>query len=1155
LRRHASWDSGPDGLPAPDSILGLMRPFDSFRDLLPRLMRSATWFFVALFAAATFFCLGLFFRVLMGPVSLGPFNGELHAALKQLLPILDVRFDDAALEWNRSEGRISLVILGTRVFDRSRRIVAEAPKAEIGLAVAPLLRGRVIVDRIALIGVQLTLVHTKSGALRLGIEQEQGGDDVLKRIRDAIAHSSGAPSTLKSFAVREARLAFYDEESGAFIVAPQADLQVTGPSSSGNRHDNSITANLAARIEISGKPARIFATLNLPNRGDRVTGDLSVNGLDLKALSTDGHGFAFLAPFALTADVTGSWTIAHGTKLVFADFGIGASGSVNGLGRPLHVRSLRLVGRYDGVTGRLLIDDASLAGAEARVHLTGSMALNVDQNRGFQGSEFSLAVDKFALDMPGAMERAVSLGRATFQGVYSAADKSVVLAQARVSGGPLTAALAGRIVLGGDKSPELDLDGRVEAISVRALLPYWPLRLVSGARSWIAANVSSGLIGPVVIHSRIPAGAFQQPAIPDDDISVSFPVAGATINYLQGLTRLTSVAGTVELNGDTFKASLTSGAIGPLSISQGHAVISSLHVHGTPVNVSARVVGGLPQFLALLDMKPLQYPTRFHINRLSARGAAAFDISVRVPTIRGESVDAIAISASGSVNALAIALGPHTQISNGALSIAIDNSRLHAAGKIDLGPVALNVDWTEVFKPKGPVSTNVTLRGTLDDAARATLDLPTGDYLTGPVGLDAHLEGYRGAIHKASFQLALTESTLSADLLAWRKAPGTSASANVEAVLDDGGSIRTADIVVTGPSLTANGTATFAPDGTLQSLAVPSVRAGPLNDFALMLKKQPMSGLDLTITGNSFDGSALGRRKSGTGEKTPIHETGDPFHLSAKLAKLALRDGVIIAPFALDASGTGHSPRTLSANGGLGKSTLVVSLAATGNQRHLTATAGDAALLLQGLLGNAGIKGGDLSLQATLPAATASAHRGEDSTDAAGELIIRNCTVLNQAFLTRAFSSGSPAGVVDLMRGQGIALDSVHIPFRMTGDVISIHDARASGPSIGLTADGYIDRASNQIALQGAIAPLYGLNSLLGAIPVLGDVFVSKKGEGLFGVTYNVSGDLDSPKISTNPLSVLAPGILRRVFEGAAPTAPPASANSSSSTPAAPQTH
>src|SRR5437588_8681416 len=164
----------------------------------------------------------------MGPVSLGPFSGQIHSALATELPGLDVRFDDAALVWTRSEGRINLVILGTRVYDREGRIIAQAPQAEIGLSSVPLLKGKIVVNRIALVGVQLTLVRSNAGVLRLGLQSGASGEDVLKRIRDAVQHSgAGETSALSTFAVRGARLAFRDEGSGTFIVAPEADLQVS----------------------------------------------------------------------------------------------------------------------------------------------------------------------------------------------------------------------------------------------------------------------------------------------------------------------------------------------------------------------------------------------------------------------------------------------------------------------------------------------------------------------------------------------------------------------------------------------------------------------------------------------------------------------------------------------------------------------------------------------------------------------------------------------------------------------------------------------------------------------------------------------------------------------------------------------------------------
>ena len=36
---------------------------------------------------------------------------------------------------------------------------------------------------------------------------------------------------------------------------------------------------------------------------------------------------------------------------------------------------------------------------------------------------------------------------------------------------------------------------------------------------------------------------------------------------------------------------------------------------------------------------------------------------------------------------------------------------------------------------------------------------------------------------------------------------------------------------------------------------------------------------------------------------------------------------------------------------------------------------------------------------------------------------------------------------------------------------------------------------------------------------------------GLLGVTFKLEGDADSPDVSINPLSIVAPGIFRSIFE------------------------
>jgi hypothetical protein len=422
------------------------------------------------------------------------------------------------------------------------------------------------------------------------------------------------------------------------------------------------------------------------------------------------------------------------------------------------------------------------------------------------------------------------------------------------------------------------------------------------------------------------------------------------------------------------------------------------------------------------------------------------------------------------------------------------------------------------------------------------------DILSGPVGIVADLEGHRGTIQHAQLGLDLTAATLGVDLVNIRKPAGTAATAQIAARLDAGGSVRTAGITLSSAGLSVRGAAVLGPAGDLQHLDLPVVRAGAVNDFALAMNEAPNAGLDIAITGHALDGTALGRRNPGTTgtPKAKAPESTTPFHVSARLDRMVLRDSMTIAPFTLEMSGVGQRPRTLSLSGSLSKSVQVSANITSGDAgRRFSLATNDAGLLLRGLFGFESMKGGQLTLNSSMPPMTA-APRGDPATpEFVGQIVIKDFTIVNQPFLTRLFSAGSLGGFVDLMRGQGIAVDTFQMPFRVTGDVVDIHDARASGPSIGITADGYIDRSANKIALQGAMAPLFGLNSVLGAIPVLGNVFVSKKGEGLFGLTYSVSGNADQPQIAMNPLSMLAPGILRRIFQGATPSAPPAQANSS----------
>lgn len=1106
---------------------------------------------IGLGVAAVFFAAALVLRLLVGPVSLGPLTEQLRISLGRILPGLAVRFDDAALQWSRDEERLSLVIMGARVYDENQRIIAQAPEAEVGLAVWPLLHGHAVVNKIALLGVQLTLVHGKDGVLRLGVEGERGQSDVLQRIRDALSKGGNAGASLHTVAVRNARLAFYEEETGVFVVAPDANLQVsTGNGTPGNPV-GATRATIDAKIEISGRPAKVNAAFILPANGDNVEADMSVSGLHLNSLAANSNFFSFLAPFALNADVTGSFELEHGTHVRSADFGVSTEGTINGLGRPLHVRSFRVSGRYDGATGRLLIDDATLAGNQAQAHLEGQGDLAFDPQGALQKASLNLDLDKIAVNMPGVMGHAVTVEHAALRGSYIPATQTVAIDQALVFGGALSAKFSGKVNLVSGQSPEIDMNGSVSEIDIRDFLRYWPLQAGPGAREWIDANVAAGKLGPIVLHTHVPAGALDAPALADNALLLTFPIAGATISYIHGMTPLTGVSGTATLTGDTFKADVASAAIGPLSLAHGTVLIPNLHQHGTVGAISAHVEGNVHDVLTLVDQKPLQYPTRFHIRTATAKGTAAVDLNVKVPMLHDVKVDDIGILVHAVTTGFGIALSDHLTIANSNVDFLVNNTSLRAVGNVTAGAASLGVDWTEAFKPVDAISSRIKINGMLDDEARAGFGIHLQSFLSGPIAVSGELDGLRGEIQRAQLQLDLSSATLSLNELGYKKPASVPAHADVGLKFDQAGTVRNADFSLAGTDLAANGAARFGANGSLQSLELPAFRAGAAEDFTLSLVRDPAEGTTVAISGRSFDGELLLQHEA---QKDVAQSTEKPqsppesYHVTAKLDRVVMHQGAVFAPFALDISGAGNIPRTLSLSTMITKTaSLSGQITNTQGTRHLSLSAGDAGLLLKALFGTTSLKGGTLSLDATPGASPA---EGEVApADYAGKLVLEDFTVINQPFLTRLFSAGSFLGMADLLRGKGIGIDKLEIPFVMRGDVMTIREARATGPSLGLTADGYYDLRANQIGLQGTFAPLYGLNSVLGVIPLLGNVLVSKKGEGIFGVTYSASGDADDPKVSVNPLSVLTPGILRRVFEGRIPSAPPPQANT---TPPAP---
>jgi hypothetical protein len=1099
-------------------------------------------------AAIVFFVAGAGLRLLWGPVSLGPLRGTLAGAIHEALPGIDLDYDQAAIEWTRDQGRVNLVVLGARIRDAQGHVVITAPKAAIGLAAAPFLHGEFVIKRITLVGVEFSLVRFKDGRIRLGNQANAGQDDVIGRIRDVINARGGESSSLESFAVRNARMGLNDELTGLHAMSTRANLVLRAAG-------KTIGTSFDADVTLSGRPAHVTADFTLPSGNAPVQGRATFTGLDLRDLGANAPMFSGVKDIAMVLSASTQFRMKSSGKMEEAAFDLTAHGEIPYAAmksKALHIDSLRLVGRYDGAANHLALTTADLDAKEARAHLKGGGDFYFDAGGKLERVKADLSGQNIALNMPGIFSQPVDYQSLKVEADYLTGPRQFNISKLNLLAAGFALEGSGTVTMNDNGAPGLVAKARIPALPIRTLLRYWPVTVAPGAREWIDENIFAGDIGPLEAQTNFTPGMIDQEILPEDSLTLTFSMKDLEGNYVTGLTRATGVAGDAILTGDTFKANFTSGRIGPLTASRGTALIPNLHQTGTAGQFGVHIEGAMPDVMTLIDMKPLNYPTKFGIDPKTTGGRASADLMFTVPMLADLPVDDVGISVKAAVSEFAITLGGKTRLTDGAVTFDIDNRHLHQYGMINLADSRLNVDWVEDFRTKDDITTRLAVKGPMTEGGRMALNIGLMRFFRGTVPISADITGHRGGLRRADVTVDFTPATLSVPIVNLEKTPGQPASGRIGVNFAPGNIVQDETIRISGPVLNLYGTADFDRNGELRVLNFPSVRMGPLNDLSFQLARGS-NGDDYLLRGHSLDGSKIGRTGSNeqpggaAGVPTDDTPTGK-FHISAKLDRMAMRDGVSIMPFSFDLAGIGNRPSALALSGniamGAKSAPIAANLESSATGRKVTLTSNDAGLLARGVFAFESMRGGELAATVNLSGQAGEvANPGNPAPDFAGVLTVKNFQMTNQPLISRMFAAGSLTGIGDLMGGDGISMEEWNMPFSSKNNVISVNGSRATGRAICATSDGYIDRPHGTLALKGSLVPACGVNSVLSNIPLLGDLLASKKGEGILSATYSATGNMEQPNISTNPLAMLAPGIFRRIFEGHIPRAPDAPSN------------
>ena len=126
---------------------------------------------------------------------------------------------------------------------------------------------------------------------------------------------------------------------------------------------------------------------------------------------------------------------------------------------------------------------------------------------------------------------------------------------------------------------------------------------------------------------------------------------------------------------------------------------------------------------------------------------------------------------------------------------------------------------------------------------------------------------------------------------------------------------------------------------------------------------------------------------------------------------------------------------------------------------------------------------------------------------------------------------GSFHGIIDLLTGEGIRFDELEMDYESSKNLTTIKEMHAIGPAISILIDGYIEK-DKLISLRGTMVPATYINKIIGKIKVLGEILVgSKKGEGVFGVSFKIKGPPKDFKTTVNPVKTILPRFITRISD------------------------
>lgn len=706
----------------------------------------------------------------------------------------------------------------------------------------------------------------------------------------------------------------------------------------------------------------------------------------------------------------------------------------------------------------------------------------------------------------------------------------------------------GHRLLDGIWPKALDIAATIEVqnLAVDEFSRFWPGSLSPGTREFVTQQVHAGRVDKAQmqlgVHVDLNSGTANM--IRTEVLEGSLAYSNLTVDYFPPLASVVGVSGTATFDRKHVDFVPTTGAIKGTRVTGGTVKLSRLDTDDEQIAIDLSLTGPVRDVLDVLDSKPLRYAHELGIDPAHVGGNFDANIKFAFPLLRKLRFAQVDFGAEASVSGAAIEQVIFGRdLTDGDLKMQLGRSALQLDGTARVAGIPLTLTWVHSLKDSDPVVTRYVVHTQLDDAARKDLGLDAvADRLTGPVGVDVNYSA--GADHRAeaSVNLELKPAAIAISELGWSKPAGVPASGKLRLQLADDKLVALKEGVLKGGGIDAEVAAAFEPGAS--GLALARVEIARLTvgktDITGNVSPRAAGGWRVKLTGPSFDATALADDLDQE-PSTPRHDR--PLEIEAAFDRVVLGEhreatSVRATMFRDDEHWQAASVDAALSGGG----TVSLRFGKAGGDRNFILTSSDYGALLQLLDMSDNVRGGHIQLSGNVE-------------DRGGARVLRghadggDYRIVGAPMFARLLSGASFTGIGALLTGEGIPFSRLSAEFTYGDGRFTANNMRAYGSAIGINSNGMIDYHQKTLDVSGTLVPAYLLNSVLGNIPMLGNLLLGGEGQGIFAANFRVAGSLADPRISVNPLSAIAPGRLRDLFLFGAPN--PDSADKS--TPSAPQ--